>query len=769
MLIKHTLRVLGLVVACAIGLVCCYGCGVFVQFYRQLDGFKGKENKRDIFESRYSQSVFDRHNALLSVFLTKQEQWHIKSPNPVPNKLKIAVLTYEDKYFESHFGFNPFSLARAALTHFKTQRRIGGSTISMQVVKLYTHAPRTYGNKIDEIFQVLALEMRYSKDEILSMYLNNAPYGGNIIGYHAASLLYFGKDSKQLTWAESALLAVLPNAPGLINLNKNTSALKAKRDMLLYKLYEQGFFDKTILNLALKETLPNHKNPYQNIAPHASLKLINMHSQSNITSTIDKEIQKRLESKIKQYHQKLMPQGILNLAALVVDTQSGEIIAYMGSQDFFDIKNYGQIDGVGALRSPGSILKPFLYSLSIDEGLIAPESLLIDVPMFFSNFNPQNASKSYFGLVQAQKALQKSLNVPFVKLLQSYGYERFFNLIQQMAAFRSDNAAKYGLSFILGSKEMNMFQIARLYRGLGLYGEFGDIILEPDSKPKTLKRFLTKGSAYLTLQALNELQREGDLDYYRENMAFSWKSGTSYGRRDAWAAGVSPKWTIVVWAGNFTGKPNPNIFGVRTAGTLLFELLNELPEHNVAFLAPHEELKNIWVDKLSGYRISDEYQSLLGQAQMVEILYPRGAKVLQSSPFYYKAYTAGEKVVDSKDEDFIHATPTLLLRLPIQVLAYYKLQNINITKHLFSQTKNLGIIYPSYGLKIIQPKDLDGQKELIMRIANLTHQKVSWYLNKKLVQNSYESTLKIFLTRKNYELTIVGEDGSRDSVHFEIE
>lgn len=757
--LKNLAKILVQILLLSVLLLACYGAGVWLKFSQNLGG--------DLFESRYSQSVLDRNGALLSVFLTSGEQWHIKSPSPVPRRLKLAVLTYEDRHFQHHLGVNPLSLARAALSLLHTHKRVGGSTITMQVVKLYTNAPRTYASKLDEIFQALALESAYTKDEILSMYLNNAPYGGNIIGFHAASLLYFGKDSKNLSWAESALLAVLPNAPGLLSLNKNTPALKAKRDRLLRQLCKLGYFDSTILELSLKEPLPKRKIPYINIAPHASLKLTRAHKQSITKSSIDKPIQKRVESRLKLYQKKLATQGVLNLAALVVDTQSGEIRAYVGSQDFFDIEHYGQIDGVSALRSPGSLLKPFLYALSIDEGLLAPQSLLIDVPLFFSNFNPQNANKTYHGLVPAEKALQKSLNVPFVKLLQTYGYERFFSQMQQMAGFKPDNAARYGLSFILGSKEMSLLQIARLYRGLGLMGEFGDIVLEPDSKPRVKKRFMSQGAAYLTLQTLKELAREGELEYYKDDMVFSWKSGTSFGRKDAWAAGVSPQWTIVVWAGNFTGEANANIFGVKTAGTLLFEILNELPHHNIPFSPPLGALKDIEVDKFSGYGVDSSMQDMLAEAQKTTIPYPVGAKRLQSSPFYHKVFMVDGRVVDSTDSEFLRARASLLLRLPLSVLAYYKLQNINITKQF--ATKNLGIIYPTQGLKILQPKDLDGQKELILRIANLTNQKVSWYLNKNLVQSSSDTTLKRHLSRGKYELSIVGEDGSRDSVRFEIE
>ncbi|WP_334087471.1 penicillin-binding protein 1C [Helicobacter typhlonius] len=756
-------------ILCATGAVLLffYGLGVFVSFY---DTLKTKEGlKKDLFESVYSKSVFDRNGTLLSVFLNKQEQWHLKLPHAPPHKLRVAVLNYEDRRFYQHCGIDIFALLRSAKNNLTSHKRMGGSTISMQVVKLYTNAPRTFANKFNEIFQTLALESAYSKDEILNMYLNNAPYGGNIVGYHSAALLYFHKDSNALTWAESALLAVLPNAPGLLNLNKNTQILQQKRDTLLLKLHKKGYFDETILSLALKEPLPQTKTAYRNIAPHLSVHLARTQKAYNIHTTIDKNLQIRAESVIKQYHKKLYPQGILNIAALVVDTQSGEILSYVGSQDFLDIQNYGQIDGVRALRSPGSLLKPFLYALSIDNGLIAPQSLLTDVPLYFANFKPQNATKTYKGLVAAEYALQKSLNVPFVKLLQEYGYEKFFFTLQDMAHLPASNPHQYGLSFILGSKEINMLQIARLYRGLGNYGVFGELRFLANTQPKPMQRFLTKGSAYLTLQTLKELEREGILDFHKEKMVFSWKSGTSYGRKDAWAAGVSPKYTIVAWVGNFDAKPNPNILGVKTAGTLLFEILSALPDNNINFELPTEELEYIEVDKFSGYRLDDEYKNLLEKEDSQKsILYPIHAKPLERSPFYHKAFMYGDKEVDSHDSHFLESTPKLIIKLPLSVLNYYKIQNIQIDKHIQRHKKSVQILYPTQGLKILQAKDLDGDKELIINISNIKNQPISWYLNKKLVHSSAQSSFKTHLSPGDYHLTIVGEDGSMDSVSFYI-
>lgn len=318
-----------------------------------------------------------------------------------------------------------------------------------------------------------------------------------------------------------------------------------------------------------------------------------------------------------------------------------------------------------------------------------------------------------------------------------------------------------------------MLQIARLYRGLGNYGSFGDLYTTLPYEKKQEKSYITQGSAYLTLHSLKELKREGELDYHKEKMAFSWKSGTSYGRKDAWAAGCSPQYTIVVWAGNFTGKPNPNIFGVKTAGTLLFELLEELPHNNVNFTLPTSKLTYIEADKFSGYRLTEDMKALLPDNATKDatqsILFPLDSRILRTSPFYKKAFMYDGKELDSQDENFIYATPQLTLNLPLNVLTYYKLQNVNVEKHLTKQEKTLKIIYPTQNLKIIQPKDFSGQQELIIRIANLKNQNVSWYLDKNLIHSSNSATLKIFLPKGTHYLSIVGEDGGIDSVRFSIE
>ena len=471
-----------------------YFCFVFFSF----------DPKGDPFEKRYGKSMLDRNDEILSIFLNKDEQWHIKNSTKISPKLSIATTTFEDRNFYSHIGVDFGAILRSIYINTRYNKRVGGSTITMQTIKLLFQNKRTYFNKINEIILSLRLESLYNKNEILEMYFNNAPYGGNIIGISAASLLYFQKNPNDLTWGQSALLAVLPHSPGLINVSKNNHLLLEKRNKLLDELHKRGHIDKDNLTLAKKEKLPNI-NRSKNLAPHLAFRFEN----PVIKTTLDKHIQILLEDRLKLYHKKLLNLGIQNVAGMIVDTQSREVLAYGGSQDFLDIDGFGQIDGILAKRSPGSVLKPLLYALAIDNGIIAPQSKLVDAPTFFSNFKPRNASKQYFGLISAKDSLIKSLNVPFVSLLQKYGYERFFFNLKEILRFDDNNFERYGLSLILGTKEISIEDVAKIYVGFGNYGEFGDIYYTKDKRQESTKRIFSKGSAYLMLDALKNVKRLG--------------------------------------------------------------------------------------------------------------------------------------------------------------------------------------------------------------------------------------------------------------------
>ncbi len=730
-------------------------CGIYVRF--------DAENTEKIFEDRYSVSVLDNNGNIIGVYLNKDEQWHLKSTDKIPEKLKRAVMVFEDKNFYSHKGVDFSAVIRAVKDNIFEKRRTGASTITMQAVKMAQPKERSYFNKYLEIVHAFKLEKYYKKDEILKMYLNNAPYGGNIVGYKTASYMYFRKSPKELTWGEAALLAVLPNSPGLMNVEKNREKLIEKRNFLLKKLYKENFIDERQYRISLKEPVPDKRYSFPVIAPHLARRLVNENKDKKIIkSTIDSEIQKKTEKAVKDYSEFLKLSGINNTAVLIINNKNYEVTAYAGSQDFYDFENNGQVDGITAKRSPGSLLKQFLYAKVIDEGIAAPQSKIPDIPLYFSNFSPQNANKKYYGMVEMRDALIKSLNIPFVELLKDYGEDKFFYFLKDILNFEDKNPERYGLSLILGTKEFTMEEIGILYSGLANYGNFKNLKYTEESTEEGRQLF-TKGASYLTLITMRELERPGMEKFYREKNPVSWKTGTSHGRRDGWAAGVTPEWTVVVWTGNFTGEGNPNLTGVYTGGNLLFNILKFLPKTEKEFVMPND-LEKIKVDRETGYRLKYDIP-------YKEIFYPKDAKPLKVSPYYKKIFVNknGEET-DSRDESFNEREEKYILLYPLEVVNYFVRENLDVSNIFSEKTaeKTIKFIYPKNNLKIIVPKDFDGEKSLIVKIANIKNRELYWYVNKEYAGKSREKERSFNLKKGNYEITVVSEKGETAKINFQV-
>ncbi|WP_027129445.1 penicillin-binding protein 1C [Fusobacterium perfoetens] len=721
-------------------------------------------NLNNIFEDRYSVSVLDDKDEIIGVYLNKDEQWHLKGTENIPEKLKISVLNFEDKNFYSHNGVDFLAIIRSLKNNIIYKKRNGASTITMQVAKISNPKKRSYLNKYVEIIQSFKIENNFSKDEILLMYLNNAPYGGNIVGYKTASHLYFQKKPEELTWAESSLLAVLPNSPSLMNIEKNRDKLIEKRNFLLKKLYEKNYISETQYKLSLREPIPNKRYNFKNLAPHLVRRVIDNNKDIIIHSTINTELQQKLEKTTKDYSEFLKTQGIKNLSVLVVDNNTYEIKGYIGSQDFYDFENNGQVDGVVAKRSPGSVLKPFLYGKAIDEGLIVPQSKVPDIPIYFSNFSPQNANKKYYGIIEIQDALIKSLNTPFVQLLKEYGEDKFFYFLKDVLGFQDNDYSRYGLSLILGTKELSVEDIATLYCGLGNYGNFKSLKYLQNEKKEKGRQLLTSGASYLTLKTIKNLERPGLQNIYKSKYPISWKTGTSYGKRDGWAAGVNPNWTVVVWVGNFTGETNPNLTGVFSAGNLLFDIFKFLPNNQENFKIPEKDLIKIKIDDETGYRLKYDLPYKI-------VDFPRDAKPLKASPYYKKIFVndKGEEI-DSRNEDFIFRKEKIILNYPIEVINYFIRENIDTSKIFNSkiEKKSIKFIYPNENLKITIPKDFDGEKELIIKIANIKNQKIYWYFDKNYIglDNSREKRFKVKVGK--HQIVIVSENGEIEKVNFEV-
>ena len=711
--------------------------------------------KKLVEEINYSKVVLDRKGEILSVFLNSEEEFHIKYDGEVPETLKTAVINYEDKKFYSHSGVDYPRILKSFFNNMTGRKKMGASTISMQVVKLLEPKKRTYFNKLVEVVKAYKLESEFSKEEILKIYLNNVPYGSNIVGYSGAIKMYFNKEVKDLSYAEAALLAVLPNSPGILNLKKNNDKLETKRNRLLKTLLDRKLIDERQYKFSLLEKFPNKIYYYEKKAPQFSIFLKNKYPEKIIKSTLDYNLQKKLEKIVHDYSNAMKDVGINNAAVLVVNNKTKEVLAYVASQDFYDKRNNGEIDGLQAKRSPASLLKPFLFALSIDDGLIVPDSIYPDVPIYFGNFYPKNSSNTFTGMVKIEEALIKSLNIPFVKLLSDYGVDRFYYFLENNDNYPEDRFDKYGLSLILGTREMRPVDIGKLYIGLANYGKVSNLKYTlTEDKPKEYQQF-SRGASYLTLETLSRVVRPGNEKLYSEQRPISWKTGTSYGMKDAWSVGVSPDYTVLVWLGNFNQKSIFSLSGVETAGNLLFKVFNIVDINSKTFEKPTDDLKEIEIDEKTGYRKFYDVESK-------KVFYPKDAKLLRISPYYKKIFVdENDMEIDSRSPNFDKRKEKIVIEYPIEVSNYFFLNGVR-------ENKNVKIAYPVQNLNIFVPEDFDGYKKVAMKLYNPNNEYVYWYLDEDYIGYSNEKEKFFELDIGKHKLTIITENGAREEVKFNI-
>ena len=739
-----------------------------------------------LFDDDYSTVVLDRNGELLRVFLNNKQMWHLPpaKDTSIPNKLKQAVLQFEDRYFYRHPGVNPVALLRALKQNISNGKIVSGaSTITMQTARLIKPKARTYANKLLEILQAFKMELLYSKEEILALYLNHAPYGGNIVGYRAAALRYFRKMPASLSWAEAATLAVLPNAPGVIAPTADHPvALKRKRDKLLLRLKKEGLLTDESYRLALLEPVPGRSYSAEILAPHLTRWLHQRYAQQAvIRTTIDAGLQKMAEDAVREYSAYLQAQGILHAAVLLVDNAGGKVRAYVGSPDFFDREHSGQVDGVRAPRSSGSVLKPFLYALSMDEGLILPQTQIRDVPSYFGAFSPSNADRKYRGIVSARQALIYSLNVPAVRLLNAFGLHTFYDFLKEAGLhtlFRRPDG--YGLPLIIGGAEVTLWDMAALYHGLAGGGRFTPLTVLQNERPETesYRQLISPGAAYLTLKVLNEVMRPGSEYYWRQysdQWPLSWKTGTSYGQRDAWAVGVSPQWTVAVWAGNFNGQGNANISGAAIAGPLLFDLYRSLPKDpaKASFVKPQDDLKEIEICAKTGFKAAENCPEKLWTEA------PLHMKPLRLCPYHKRIFVSNdlsEQVCSlCWNENDHHSVVRLVY--PADVNQFLR-QSGRLMEDLpphrpscpaLAAASPLKILYPQKNASLWIPRDFNGrlQQVSLRAVHQQLNRRVFWYLDNRFLGSSREKhDLAVTLSKGWHELQIIDESGYSDHVRF---
>lgn len=528
-----------------------------------------------------SKMIFDRDNNLIHTVLSADGYWRFHTEiEELPQILIDSVLQFEDKYFYYHPGINPFSILRSAVHNMKSNHRIGASTITMQVARMMNRRPRTYSAKFIEIFRALQMEIEFTKDEILEFYFNLAPYGGNIEGVKTASFFYFGKTVKNLSISEAALLSIIPKHP-----NKNRPDRYANigtvRNKLLKKLYRHKIITQDQYNRATNEPVASHRRKSVMKHPHYTLRSEIIDDQDDIIiTTLDSQLQHYVETLLKVEVEKNSIRGISNAATIVVNNNTMEIMAYAGSSNFYNKRNGGQNDGVTALRSPGSLLKPFIYALAMDKGLITPSKLVFDIPLNFRGYSPVNFDRKYRGFIDAKEALQLSLNVPAVDINNMLGENSLFELLTDAGILSiSKEKSYYGTSIVLGGAEMSLENLIELYLAFSNEGKKGNLVFKKNStKVQDGRQMFSKEAAYLISDILSEGYRD---EFVISHDALSvpkvaFKTGTSAGLKDLWTIGFTKDYTVGVWMGNFDGSGADGATGIRSASKPVFDIFQYL-------------------------------------------------------------------------------------------------------------------------------------------------------------------------------------------------
>lgn len=693
-----------------------------------------------LFPNNYSTVIHDRNGHLLRALLTSDQQFRfpLEKNQALPRKYVTALTYYEDRNFHSHIGISLPSMFQSLYLNLKKGKRVrGGSTITMQVVRLSQKNSRTYGNKLKEIAFALKLEQHESKEQILRYYATHAPMGGNIVGVPAACYRYFGKSMEKITWAEAALLAVLPNAPGLIHTGRNRQELKSKRDRLIKTLLEHNEIDSLTYRLACAEQIPQKKElPFH--APHFTTLLANQNTKKTITTTLDLPLQKQVENEIDHYIPNLRSVGISNCAAIVCDRKSGNVLAYCGSASYGDSLHQGCVDGIQALRSPGSLIKPILTAALFDRGPFTPQTSIYDIPTFFGTYAPMNASKKFSGMVTIDEALIRSLNVPFIRLLNYYGLEDFYLLLQEMHISTLNRPYyQYGLPLILGSFETSLWELTGLYLTIANKGTL-TLPSTQIEKKKAVSQIFSSAATEMTEEILKTLTRPGEELYWEEfnrQLPIAWKTGTSYGRKDGWSIGYTDNYLIGVWTGNFTGRGNAVIGGAATAAPLMFSLFNALSSKREHGSIPKEgSYKAITICHMSGYLAGRECDS----THTIDV--PKTDKRREKVCPYHKRFhidsKTGKSVCSICWEE--HVEKSFFIISPAARLALEKrgIETDSIPAHKndcpgFGDERRMTIIYPVDGTQILTPRTSRGIYE--KTVLKAAHQRETttlfWYLD----------------------------------------
>ena len=728
-----------------------------------------------VFRSVYSTLLYSSNGTLMNAHIASDGQWRFPPSDTVPEKFRKAIVNYEDRWFYWHPGVNPVSMVKAAVLNFKRGRIVsGGSTLTMQVSRISSESrERTYWRKFVELNRALYIELRYSKDEILAMYASHAPFGGNVVGIEAASWRYFSCPASHLTWAQAAMLAVLPNSPSLVHISRNRELLLKKRNALLATLHKRGVISDDDYSLAVEEPIPAAPENLPQAAPHLASTLLKTHRGEAIHTHIDLQLQNALQSMADQYAREYTLRNQLhNIAILVQEVGSGNIIAYVGNASFkADERFCNSVDIITSPRSTGSILKPVLYAAMLSDGMILPHTLIPDVPLYLKGFNPQNYNKGYNGVVHADEAVIRSLNVPLVRMLRDYGIDRFLKLLRSLGITTMNrDADHYGASLILGGAEATLQEICGMYALLAKQLESGAEPYDVTEVPVSLSGLWFMFEA---MSRLNRPEEEADWQQFESMKKIAWKTGTSFGGKDAWAIGVNPQYVVGVWVGNATGEGRSGMTGVGYAAPVMLRAFSHL-RTSAWFQPPYNDMAEEAVCRASGHRAS-EYCT---EVDTVPI--PHSGVRSDICPYHKLVHLNKERTyrVNSSCYSLSEMINEPWFVLPPVQEYYYRQSHINyrplppmMAGCEGADIRPLDIIYPNHGAILYMPVDFEGKKQSI--VCEATHHNsdavIYWHLdNEYLGSTQYMHSMAIQPAPGLHTLTIVDDAGNRKAIQLTV-
>lgn len=733
-------------------------------------------------DTAYSSIVLSREGELLGARIASDQQWRFPPRSTVPQKYALSLIEFEDKHFMHHPGVNPLSLARAMKQNLQSGHIVsGGSTITMQVVRMSRGRQRTLWQKAVECAMATRLELRCTKEEILALYASHAPFGGNVVGLDAAAWRYFGRSPEDMSWSEAATLAVLSNAPSSIHLSKKRDELRLKRNRLLARLHDKGLLNDTDYELACDEPLPSEPQPLPSIASHYVEQCHKEHPGQITKTGIEISLQHTVEQITDRWCREYSAVGMADMAAVVIDVRSGEVRAYVGNADMTRARYGSKVDIARAPRSTGSTLKPFLYCGMLQDGEILPGTLIPDTPVNINGFTPQNFDLHYSGAVPASEALSRSLNVPAVHMLRQYGVDKFLDLLHKLGldSFRR-SADDYGLSLILGGGEGRLTELTRAYADMAAYYEYGVKEGDEDGNDANAFRYKTFpfydcAALYHCFEALSNVNRPDEMDWRRIKSVrkVAWKTGTSYGFRDGWAIGVTPGYAVGVWVGNASGEGVPSLVGGKTAGPVMFDIFNTLPD--CGWFRPLREGEYI-----QGH-VCRESGMLMGlDCEHCDTLcLPLNAMQSKTCPYHKRvnvtdggAFRVEVPCADSRSVSMFILPPAMEWYYRMSHPAYKSLPPLRTGSQVNGVHVPMQFIYPEAGSHISIPRRLDGSlSEVIFSLAHSNPAtEVFWHLDQDYIGSTrHHHQMGLCPPKGRHTLTVVDSQGNTLSLSFTID